>query len=140
GFTLDIAGGALQLRAAGDFEVYLSGVFDFIAGFIEDQVRDRFRDARDRVFQTARDQIRNVLQVQRLVEEILTRIQPSPSDVRFMGVAICHDGITVSGTTLLVSLNSVVVRQVKQGPMVDALDSWIPGGTIDRFRWYRSTQ
>jgi peroxiredoxin len=137
GFTLAVVGGGLELRAAGDPEVDLSDVA-VAEDYVEDQVRDRIRDERDRALEAARDQIRELLQVQRQLEEILAGIQPAPPGVRLTGVAIGREGITVPGTISLAPSTPVVVRQVKRGGMIDALDSWIPGGTIDRFRWYRS--
>jgi peroxiredoxin len=136
GLTLAAVGGALELRAAGDPEVDLSDVAVF-EGTLEGRVRDRLREERDRALEAAGDRIRGVLQVQRLVDEILARIQPNPPSVTLTGVAIRREGVTVSATTSLAPATPVVVRQVKRGRMIDALDSWIPGGTIESFRWYQ---
>jgi peroxiredoxin len=139
GFTLAAVGGGLELRAAGDPEVDLSDLA--VPGaddYLEDEVRDRIRDERDRAFEAAREQIRELLQVQRQLDEVLAAIQPAPAGVTLTGVEIRPEGLTVAGTISLAPSTPVVVRQVKRGSMIDALESWIPGGTIDRFRWYRT--
>ena len=136
GFTLAVGSGGLELRAAGDPEVDLSDVA-VGGGYIEDNVEDRVRDVRDTALQAAREQIRELLQVQRLFEEGLARIQPASPGVRLTGVVIDRDGITVPGRISLAPSDAVVVRQVKRGGLIDALESWIPGGTIDRYRWFR---
>jgi peroxiredoxin len=137
GFTLDVAGGVLGLRAAGDPEVDLSDVA-IGTDTLRDSIRDAVRGARDQALAAARDQIRDALRVQRPIEEILARIQPAPPGVILTGVAIHREGIIVSGATGLAPSAPVVVRQVRRRTMIDALDSWIPGGTIERFRWYQS--
>ncbi len=136
-FTLVIIDGGLELVADGDPEVDLSDVA-VGGGYIEGKARSRIRDERDDALAAGRNQIREALRVQDRLDDILAGLHPSPAGASVTGVQIRSDGIVVAGKISLAPSRPVVVRQVRRAGMIDALESWIPGGTIDRFRWYRS--
>ena len=135
-FGLQVVGGSLEPVALGD------PVVDFhdIAvgeGYVESQARSRIRTERDNALIAARAQIREALAVQTRLEDLLSGFLPSPAGVTLTGVDIRPEGVVVPGRIGVAPSRPVVVRQVKRDGMVDALDSWIPGGTIDRFLWSR---
>ena len=72
------------------------------------------------------------------MDEILAAIHPSAAGVTMTGVEIRSEGVVVAGRIGLAPSAPIVVRQVRRDGMIDAVESWIPGGTIDRYRWYRS--
>jgi hypothetical protein len=133
-FTLHVVGGSLEPAADGDPVVDFSDIA-VGEGYIEGKARDRIREERDKALDQARDQIREQLEVGKRLEDVLAGFHPSPADVQLTGVEIRHEGVVVPGRIGLTPSRPVVVRQVKHDGMIDALESWIPGGTIDRFVW-----
>jgi peroxiredoxin len=138
GFTLAVVNGGLELQAAGDPEVDLHDVA-VGEGYIEGKARGRIRDERDHALAAARAQIRDALDVQRQLEEVIGRIIAAPADLTVTGAQIRPDGILVPGRIGVAPSRPVVVRHLRREGMIDAVDSWIPGGTIDRFVWSRDT-
>ncbi len=135
-FALSVVEGALEPRRDGDPLVDVDGIFvPWVEGIVEQKARDRVRDEIDRALAQFRDQIRGALEVQRQLEQVLSGIHPSPAGVGVAGVELRPEGVLVLGRIALAPSRPVVVRHVKRLGMIDALDSWIPGGTIDRFVW-----
>lgn len=137
GFTLAVVGGALELQAAGDPEVNLHDVA-VGEGYIEGKARQRIRTERDHALNASRAQIREALNVQRQLAEVMSAVVPS-SDLTVTGVQIRPEGILIPGRIGVAPSRPVVVRHVRRQGMIDAVESWIPGGTIDRFVWSRET-
>jgi peroxiredoxin len=133
---LQVVNNGLEPVAAGDPEVD----FHDIAvgeGYVEGKAKERLKTERDNALNASRAQIRESLAVQKRLEEILAGLHPSPAGVTLTGVEIRPEGVVVPGRIGLGPSLPVVVRQVKREGMLDALGSWIPGGTIDRFVWSR---
>lgn len=135
-FGLQVVDGGLEPVALGDPEVD----FHDIAvgeGYVEGVARSRIREERDNALVKHRAEIREALAVQERLEDILAGIHPPPAGVTLTGVDIRPEGVVVPGRIGLAPSRPVVVRQVKRAGMIDAVDSWIPGGSIDRFVWRR---
>lgn len=138
GFTLAVVGGALELQAAGDPDVDLHDVA-VGEGYIEGKARKRIREERDHALNATRAQIREALNVQGHLADVIERIVPSPAGLAITGVQIRREGILVPGRIGVAPSRPVVVRHVRRQGMIDAVESWIPGGTIERFVWSRDT-
>ena len=135
-FGLHVVNGSVEPFAIGDPVVNLHDVA-VAEGYIEGEARGRIRQERDKALAAARPQIREQLAVQTKLEDILEGFHPEDAQVAVTGVEIRPEGIVVSGRIGLAPTQPVVVRQVKREGMLDALESWVPGGTIDRFVWSR---
>ena len=133
-FALAVVDAGLEPVPDGDPQVDLHDIFVF-EGFIEGKARSAIRTLRDQALAANRTQIRKMLQVQRPLEEILGAVSPSPAGVSVTGVQVRSEGAVVAGRIGLAPSRPVVVRHVRRSGMIDALESWIPGGTIDRFVW-----
>ena len=137
-FTLAIVNGAVELQAAGDPEVDLHDIA-VGEGYIEGKARSRVRDERDHALNAARAQIRDALSVQEQLAAVMSTIVQPPAALSMTGVEIRPGGIVLRGRFGVAPSRPIVVRHVKRHGMIDAVDSWIPGGTIDRFVWSRDT-
>jgi peroxiredoxin len=62
-------------------------------------------------------------------------LHPAPPGVVLTGVQIRPDGVVVAGTVALAPSRPVEVRRADLNGRANALESWIPGGTIERFVW-----
>lgn len=133
-FGLRVAGGGLEPFADGDPVVSLE---DIAAGgdFIEGRIRDTVKQERDAALAEGAAQFRDAVDVGGQLETILGGISPLPSGVSLTGVQIRADGILVTGSVALAASGPVAVTQVVRAGFHDALESWIPGGTIDRLIW-----
>ena len=135
-FGLQVVNGSVEPVAIGDPVVNLHGIA-VGEGYIEGKTRSRLREERDNALAVARPQIRQQLAEQRRLEKLIEGFHPGPPGVAVTGVEIRAEGIVVSGRIGVAPTQPVVVRQRKRGGMLDAFESWIPGGTIDRFVWTR---
>lgn len=135
GFGIAIVDGIPEPVAAGDPELDFSGLAVEV-GFVTDRARSRLKESRDQALAAGRAQIRKALDVGRLFGEILRGVVPAPA-VGLTSAAIQPEGLVVGGRlTAIAQPPPVAVFRERDG-MLDALDSWIPGGTIDRFVWER---
>jgi peroxiredoxin len=132
--TLAVIAGGLEPLPDGDPQVDLHGIFVF-ESFIEGKARSAIRTVRDQMLAANRTAIRKMLEVQRPLKEIIGTISPSPAGVNLTNVQIRSEGAIASGRIGLAPSRPVVVRHVRRNGMIDALESWIPGGIIDRFAW-----
>lgn len=136
GIGLALVDGIPQPVAAGDPELDFSGLAIEV-GFVTDQARSRLKQTRDEALAAGRAQIRKSLDVGRMFGDILKGLVANPS-VSLTSVAIQPDGVVVGGRVQPFSLPPPVVVHRERDGMLDALESWIPGGTIERFVWKRS--
>jgi peroxiredoxin len=135
-FVLEVAGGSLRPLADGDPQVHLHDVA--VGGsYLEGKARDTIRKARDAALISAGPQLQQALSLQETVRSILAGITPAYADVQLTGVEIRGDGVLVPGTVGLAPTDPVVVTQGPRGGYLDALGSWIPGGTVERYLWGR---
>jgi peroxiredoxin len=138
-FALAVVDGGLELQASGDPEVDLHDVA-VGEGYIEGKARQRIREERDHALVAARPAIRDALDVKSQLAAVLATILPaSAAGPAITGVQIRTEGVLVSGRINAAPSRPVVVRHVRHHGMVDAVDSWVPGGRIDRFVWSRDT-
>ena len=138
-FALAVVDEGLELQASGDPEVDLHDVA-VGEGYIEGKARQRIREERDHALVAARPAIRDALDVKSQLAAVLATILPaSAAGPAITGVQIRTEGVLVSGRINAAPSRPVVVRHVRHHGMVDAVDSWVPGGRIDRFVWSRDT-
>ena len=133
-FTLRAVAGGLEPVPDGDPVVDLVDVA-FGEGFLEGRVRSAIKQERDAALAAGAAVIREALDVGGQLEKILGGIHPAPAGVTLTGVEIRPEGIVVAGTVGLAASAPVVVSQVVRAGVHDAVESWIPGGTIHRFVW-----
>jgi peroxiredoxin len=133
-FTLSVVAGVLRPSLAGDPQVELHDVAVF-EGTIRDKARSAVRTEIQHRLDPLPPELRDALDVGKQLEEILGALHPRPAGVALTGVEIRADGIVVPGTVGLAPSRPVVVKRVGRNGFVDALESWIPGGTIERFVW-----
>ena len=146
-FTLGVVAGLLQPALAGDPEVELHGVAVF-EGTIRDKARDAIKTQLQRTLNAALEpapdgtpsELRKTLDVDRQLEKIIAALHPRPPGVALTGAEIRPDGVVVFGTVGLAPSRPVEVRRVGLNGRADALESWIPGGTIERFVWGRRVE
>jgi peroxiredoxin len=135
-FALQVVDGALEPVADGDPVVDLDDVA--VGGdYIEGKARAQIREQRDAALAAGASQLREAFDVRKQLEKIISGIHPGPAGVALTGVEIRPEGVLVPGTVALAATGPVVVGQVGRGGLNDALESWIPGGTVDRFVWER---
>jgi peroxiredoxin len=132
--TLQVIGGSLQLALAGDPEVDLHDVA-VLEGTIEGIAREAIKSPLEALLDNPPSQLREALDVGRQLEAIIGALHPAPPGVALTGVEIRPDGVVVPGTVALAPSRPVEVRRVTLNGHADALESWIPGGTIERFVW-----
>jgi hypothetical protein len=141
-FTLQVVGGALEVAADGDPEVELSDVLGgvpFVGGFLEGKARDTIRSERDAALTSGASQIRDALDVGKRLKLIAGGIHPRPAEVSLSGVQIRPDGVLAFGSISLAATDPVVIAQVAIDGLRNAVQTWIPGGTIERLIWEEST-
>lgn len=136
-FSLQVVGGRLELVAVGDPEVDLDDVA-VGGGYLEGKAKSSIRDARDDALAAGASRIRDALDLTGPLAAILSSVSPKPPGVVVTRAEIRADGLVVSGTIGLAASGPVVVATVGRAGMDDALESWVPGGTIERFVWERS--
>jgi peroxiredoxin len=135
-FGLQVVDGALEPVADDDPVVDLDDVA--VGGdYIEGKARAQIREQRDAALATGASQLRDAFDVRKQLEKIISGINPRPAGVALTGVEIRPEGVLVPGTVALAASGPVVVGQVGRAGLNDALESWIPGGTVERFVWER---
>lgn len=133
-FTLGVVGGVPKPAMAGDPEVELHDVAVF-EGTIRDKAREALRKEIQRNLDHAPPELEDTLDVGSRLEGIIAPLHPGSPGVALTGVEIRPDGVVAAGNVALVPSHPVEVRQVQRSGFADALDSWIPGGTIERLVW-----
>jgi peroxiredoxin len=132
--TLGVVGGLLEPALAGDPEVELHDVA-VGEGTIREEARKAIKNQLQSKLSPLPPDLRKALDVGRQLEKIIRALHPADPGVALTGVEIRPDGIVVPGTVALAPSSPVVVRQSGLNGRADALESWIPGGTIERFVW-----
>lgn len=133
--TLHVVEGLLQPALAGDPEVDLHDVAVF-EGTIREKARDSIKTELQRILDAAPAELREALDVGGQLKKIIAALHPSDEPgVALTGVEIRPDGLVVPGTVALAPSRPVEVRRLGLNGFADALESWIPGGTIERFVW-----
>ena len=80
-------------------------------------------------------EIRKALDVTAQLEKVISALTPAPPGVVLTGVEIGPDGVVVIGTYALAPSSQIAVKRAPLNGVSDAFESWIPGGTIERFVW-----
>jgi peroxiredoxin len=132
--TLGVVGGVLTPELAGDPEVELYDVPVF-EGAIRERAREYIRTQLQLALDARPAALRTALDIGHPLDKMLRALHPGSPGVALTGAEIRPDGVVVAGTVALAPTRAIEVRRVAAGGFSDALDSWIPGGTIDRFVW-----
>jgi peroxiredoxin len=137
-FTLNVVGNTIELRASGEPELSPP-----IVGFVADLL-DVMPNTNTEITNQARPVIRDILAG---FSDILENLRAPTLDVEYRSVEIGPDGIVLRGGLRLASWDDVVAScyGCQTGFMVggpgysqfelNALRSWIPGGTIQRYEF-----
>lgn len=135
-FGLELDGGRLTPVADGDPDVHL---YDLAVGtsYLEGKARDTMRTERDAALAAAGGQIASALDLGGIIEGIVDGIHPGGAGVSLLSVDVRSDGVLVAGTLALAPSAPIAVAQVARAGFDDAVETWIPGGTIERLTWQR---
>jgi peroxiredoxin len=133
-FTLGVVGGVLKPALVGDPVVDLHDVAVF-EGTIREKARENIKRELQRVLNSPPQQLVDALDVGRPLKDMLAALHPAEAGVALTGAQIRADGVVVPGTVALAPSRPVEVKRAPAGAFSDALESWIPGGTIERFVW-----
>jgi hypothetical protein len=136
GFRLVLGGDGIEVVRDGDPVVDLVDVA-VGGGFLEARAREKIREATDTSLAARATELKDDLDVAKHLEAIISGINPNPANVVLAGVDVRPDGVLVTGTIGLAVTASIVAGQVGRGGFTDALESWIPGGTVERMVWER---
>ncbi|MET9022724.1 TlpA disulfide reductase family protein [Actinopolymorpha sp. NPDC004070] len=132
--TLQVVGGQVRPALVGDPEIELHGVFAF-ESLINDAARNAIKAGLQARLDPVPADLRDALDVGRYLKTMMSTLHPADPGVALTGVQIRADGVVVAGTVALAPSRPVTVRRADLNGRADALESWIPGGTIDRFVW-----
>jgi peroxiredoxin len=135
-FGLRVVGGRLEPFAIGDPVVDLDDVA-VGGGYLEGKARSAIKDERDRALAAGAGLLGQAVDLPKQLATILAGVNPRPAGVTLTGVEIRTDGVVVPVRVGLAASAPVVVARTSRGGLDDAVDSWIPGGSIDRFVWNR---
>jgi hypothetical protein len=136
GFRLVLGSEGIEVVRDGDPVVDLDDVA-VGGGYLEAKAREKIREASDAALAARATELKDDLDVARHVESIIAGINPNPAGVALTGVDVRPDGVLVTGTIGLAVTAPVIAGQVGRGGFTDALESWIPGGTVERLVWER---
>jgi len=148
-FGLQIKNNRLGLIGVGGVRLDLSSSslnpFKYIIkGKVEDEAENEIESARDQILAETRDQIGDMLSG---FSKILSELRIPNVQLTYTGADIRTSGVVVHGKLTLGSLSpakiafttSVRKRTDVDPPVdelvLDAFDSWIPGGTAQQYQW-----
>ncbi len=123
-----------------DLTVSLSGLGSRFLGFVKDRVRNAIIPERDAALPQAEDLINDRLTgedgARPRINDGLKSIDDS-AGAFFAAVRVTPDGLILDGSISTKNRNgpSVEFEETRDGSGFTALESWIPGGRIDRFEW-----
>jgi peroxiredoxin len=136
-------GRGVELAAEGDADVDVSG---FLSRVIESEIRGQVRSARDRVVREAQP---IVDQMFASLDGLLEELAIGSIALRYTDVDMLPEGVVVRGR-FDVAWQDVVATYDRRafsspgrpGPELelDAFRSWIPGGTVRRYRWLHGSE
>lgn len=133
--TFDESAGQISLSTLGAPEVHLGGTFADAAGGAKESIKAQVQTE----VQRALDQLGGVLDLDaykaRLIGQLVRLDQLA--DARFTAAQFSPDGVVLFGSIFLTPrrrpVNQFGLTAEQDG--YTALESWIPGGRIDRFDW-----
>jgi peroxiredoxin len=132
--ALHVVGGVVKPVIEEDPQVTLHDVAAF-EGTIREKARENIRAALEGILDSAPPELTQALDVGKPLKQMLANLHPSDPGVAITGADIRPEGVVFPGTVALAPSRPVAVKRTSRGGIPDALDSWIPGGTIDRFVW-----
>jgi thiol-disulfide isomerase/thioredoxin len=148
-FGLQIKNNRLGLISVGDVRLSLSSSSSnpfkgVILGAVRDEAKDQIEAARDQILEQTRDQIGSMLSG---FTSILSELRIPNVQMTFTRADIRTSGVVVHGKLELASLspakiafNTVARKRIDVDPpeyelVLNAFDSWIPGGTVQQYHW-----
>jgi hypothetical protein len=142
------AGGRLRLVAAGGPELDITqgnAFLKFVLGLVEGLIESRIASALSGVLGAANDQLNRV--VEESIGGLMERLSLPGADLKLARALIDPDAVLLGGKFDIGPAPGVVAafkESVAAGwagggaqKELDALESWIPGGTVARYRWRR---
>jgi peroxiredoxin len=139
--TLNSVSQKVALGASNaDLSISLSGTGSSFLGFVKDRIRNAIIPERDAALPPAEDLINDKLSGE---DGALTRINNGLKSVddsaraQFSQIRISPDALILDGqiATKIRSAPLANFKATADGSGFTALESWIPGGRIDRFQW-----
>ena len=141
-FTLDVTGGTVSLELDGDPDVDLDGWF---SSFLEGRVRSEVESAMAQIPNRAQPMIDGLLDsFNQIFEGDVLRV--STLETGYQAAQITPHGLILRGDIEVTDWEPVVVASQTKAVTPDlgaglsqlelnALESWVPGGTVQRYRW-----
>lgn len=129
------------LRASNsDLTISLSGLGSRFLGFVKDRIRNAIIPERDAALPQAEDLINDKLTgADGARPKINTGLKSIDDSARaeFSQVRIAPDGLILDGRIFTKTRSAPLAdfKATADGSGFTALESWIPGGRIDRFQW-----
>src|SRR6266446_50867 len=142
GVTLSVIHGPVFLVAVGDPDVSASGIAGVIVALFKGAIVSQLRSLRDQILQQADPIVQQMLDVNTTLGAVLNSLNIS-ANLAYTSFVIEPDGVILHGTldvpnfeslNIEFSSNIVTVNGVTQLEF-NALNTWIPGGTIVQYGW-----
>jgi len=138
--TLNFGGGLWLSPGSFNFNVQLSGIVGgILGGKIKSRIREKVNGEVRPLAEGACKTAQPFLDKATRTEELATQLKTldDQANVGFDSAEFVTDGLVLRGTIALAPRRGVVVKQEKTpgGDAHSALESWIPGGRIDRLEW-----
>src|SRR5262245_46849879 len=120
-----------------------------LEGRVKDSVKSNFENQRRAFIQDAQPQVDRMTALNGYIESFLRTLNIVDPLLNYTAVEVHTDGVVLRGTLEVGALRSVDVAfdtrrtyQGNQSPYEEysALNSWVPGGRVDRFTWRRADQ
>jgi len=119
--------------------VNASGLYgDLVEPQAEKELRKEFNKERQKALDAANAQIHEMLHGEGNANDALKSLYPNPEHLEYTSLVVDpNDGLILKGQMTAGTPAPVVVQFTEKGDGngFSALQSWIPGGTIERFEW-----
>lgn len=142
GVTLSVIHGPVFLVAVGDPDVSASGIAGVIVALFKGAIVGQLKVLRDQILQQADPIVQQKLDPNSTLGAVLNSLKISAS-LAYTSFVIEPDGVILHGTLDVPNFKSpqvefsssvVTVNGVSQ-LQLNALNTWIPGGTIEQYGW-----
>lgn len=139
GLDLTLINGSLALTFAGDPDVNSSGLASFANGAIKNYILQH----RDALLQPAQQAIQSAFDPQKNLGAVFQALK-APAQLAYESVDVQPDGVILHGALSVPAWDpvhvdssggNVMVQGVGTQIELNALNSWIPGGSITDFTW-----
>ncbi len=134
--TLNVAQQTFLLAADGDPTVSIKGL-PVYTGTAQDQLKALFIQQRDAALSQAQVQINNSIQKSLDLSGILKSALKISATAKYQSLQVTADGLILQGSMTMPDRPDADVEfgLSLDGNSFDALNSWIPAGTIQQYTW-----